>query len=124
VVAQVAFLHEQFEAALVSNDMGKLITFLWDSRHALRFGVGESLYGAKAIEFRRHRPSIDLTREVSNLQIVTFGDHCFRPCFSGAVPYGDLLSQLAEMPVRPETRESVRRSIDRTAAALARFGVR
>jgi hypothetical protein len=77
VVAQITALHEQYEAALVSNDIGKLVTFFWNSEHALRFGVGESLYGAKAIEdFRRNRPAIDLTRTVSNLRIVTFGDDC------------------------------------------------
>jgi ketosteroid isomerase-like protein len=75
VVGQIAALHEQYEAALVSNDVEKLVTFFWDSPHALRFGVGESLYGAKAIEeFRKNRPTIDLAREVSNLQIITFGE--------------------------------------------------
>jgi ketosteroid isomerase-like protein len=154
VVAQVAALHEQYEAALVSNDIEKLITFFWDSSHALRFGVGESLYGAKAIEeFRRHHPPINLTREVSNLQVVTFGDDCavltfeFQRRTAGGrrtgrqtqvwrkfeegwkivsahvslvpVPYVDLASQLSEMPVRPESRESVQRNIDR-AATIAR----
>jgi ketosteroid isomerase-like protein len=77
VAAQIAALHEQYEAALVSNDVEKLVTFFWDSPHALRFGVSESLYGAKEIEeFRRNRPAIDLTREVRNLKIVTFGKDC------------------------------------------------
>jgi ketosteroid isomerase-like protein len=77
VVAQIAALHEQYEAALVSNDVEKLVTFFWDSPHALRFGVSESLYGAKEIEeFRRNRPAIDLSREVRNLKIVTFGSDC------------------------------------------------
>jgi len=77
VVAQIAALHEQYEAALVSNDVEKLLTFFWDSPHALRFGIRESLYGARAIdEFRRNRPPIDLAREVSNLTIVTFADEC------------------------------------------------
>ena len=31
VVAQIAALHEQYEAALVSNDVEKLVTFFWDS---------------------------------------------------------------------------------------------
>jgi ketosteroid isomerase-like protein len=77
VVAQIAALHDQYEAALVSNDVEKLVTFFWDSPHALRFGVNESLYGANEIaEFRRNRPPMDLAREVSNLKIVTFGDDC------------------------------------------------
>jgi ketosteroid isomerase-like protein len=77
VVAQIAALHEQYEAALVSNDVEKLVTFFWDSPHALRFGVTESLYGAKEIEeFRKNRPAMDLAREVLNLRIVTFGSDC------------------------------------------------
>jgi ketosteroid isomerase-like protein len=75
VVAKIAALHEEYEAALVSNDVPKLIGFFWDSELALRFGVGESLYGAREIdEFRRNRPSIDLRRQVINLKIVTFSD--------------------------------------------------
>ena len=77
VIAELSALHEQYEAALVSNDLDRLITFFWDSESALRFGVAESLYGAQAItEFRRNRPAIDLARTVSNLRIVTFGDDC------------------------------------------------
>ena len=76
-MAELAALHEQYEAALVSNDAQKLIAFFWDSSLALRFGVAESLYGAAAIgEFRRNRPPVDLARTVSNLQIVTFGSDC------------------------------------------------
>jgi hypothetical protein len=77
VAAQIAALHEQYETALVSNDVEKLTTFFWDSPHALRFGVSESLYGAREIEeFRRNRPPMDLAREVSNLKIVTFDSDC------------------------------------------------
>src|SRR5260370_35773150 len=77
VAVQIATLHEQYEAALVSNDVETLVTFFWNSPHALRFGVVESLYGAKEIEeFRKNRPPMDLAREVSNLRIVTFGADC------------------------------------------------
>jgi ketosteroid isomerase-like protein len=77
VVAQVELMHAQYEAALVSNDVAKLVTFFWDSPHALRFGVNESLYGAREIEeFRKTRPPMDLARQVSNLKIVTFGSDC------------------------------------------------
>ena len=77
IVAEIAALHEQYEAALVSNDVETLVTFFWDSPLALRFGVSESLYGAREIEeFRRKRSPVNLAREVSNLRIVTFGDDC------------------------------------------------
>jgi hypothetical protein len=75
VVAQIELVHSQYEAALVSNDVAKLVTFFWDSPDALRFGVNESLYGGSEIEeFRKNRPPIDLARQVSNLKIVTFGE--------------------------------------------------
>ena len=38
-VATVAALHEEYEAALISNDVEKLVGFFWDSEHALRFQV-------------------------------------------------------------------------------------
>jgi ketosteroid isomerase-like protein len=77
VVAEIAALHAQYEEALVSNDVAKLVTFFWDSPDALRFGVNESLYGAREIEeFRKARPPMDLARAVSNVKIVAFGSDC------------------------------------------------
>ena len=61
VAAEIAALHERYEAALAANDVESLATFLWDSPHASQFGVNESLYGA---------------REVSNFKLVTFGNDC------------------------------------------------
>jgi hypothetical protein len=73
VVAEVAALHDAYEAALVSNDVEKLTDLFWDSPHSLRFGVAESLYGAEEIlAFRKARPAIDLGRTVFNTTIVTF----------------------------------------------------
>lgn len=75
VVDEVLALHRQYEAALVGNDVAKLTEFFWDSPQALRFGVGESLYGSAEIEaFRKARAAVNLEREVSNLRIVAFGD--------------------------------------------------
>src|SRR5260370_3617541 len=75
VAAPVAALHDEYEAALISNDVEKLVGFFWDSEHALRFGVGEILSGAREIEeFRKSRPPLDLQRQVINPKIVTFGD--------------------------------------------------
>jgi hypothetical protein len=77
VVAEVRALHEEYETALVSNDVAKLTRFFWDSPLALRFGVRENLYGADQIEtFRKSRPPIGLDRKMLNVQIVTFGSDC------------------------------------------------
>ena len=75
VVAQLTALHEEYEAALMSNDVEKLQEFFWDSPFALRFGIGENLYGAKEIaNFRRNRSPVDLKRETLNVRVVTFDD--------------------------------------------------
>jgi hypothetical protein len=77
VHAQLTAWHEEYEAALMSNDVAKLQEFFWDSTHALRFGIGENLYGAKEIaNFRRNRSPVDLQRETLNVHVVTFGDDC------------------------------------------------
>ena len=77
VTTEIAALHEEYEAALVSNDVDKLTNFFWDSPLALRFGVAESLYGSSEIEaFRKTRSPIGLDREVFNLKIVAFGSQC------------------------------------------------
>src|SRR5260370_20028487 len=74
VTATIAALHEEYEKALVSNEVEKLMHFFWGSPLALRFGVKESLYGSEEIErFRKNRTPVDLERRVSNLQIVVFG---------------------------------------------------
>lgn len=74
VVDEVLALHHEYETALVTNKVEKLTEFFWDSPHALRFGVAESLYGSSEIEaFRKARPAINLEREVFNLRIVTIG---------------------------------------------------
>lgn len=75
VVAELSSLHEQYEKALVNNDVEKLTDFFWDSPLALRFGVRENLYGAEEIEtFRRTRSPLGLDRQISNVKIVTFGN--------------------------------------------------
>src|SRR5215471_251739 len=77
VVGELNALHEEYEKALVNNDVEKLTQFFWDSPLALRFGVRENLYGAEEIEtFRKTRSPIGLDRQISNVRIVTFGDDC------------------------------------------------
>jgi hypothetical protein len=95
VVAELSALHEEYEKALVNNDVDKLTQFFWNSPFALRFGVRENLYGADEIEtFRKTRSPIGLDRQISNVKIVTFGDDCgvvtleFRRGQSDNVPKG------------------------------------
>jgi hypothetical protein len=74
VVAELAALYPQYEAALVTNDAETLTGMFWDSPHALRFGATENLHGMDEIAaFRKARPGVNLARTVKRLDIVTFG---------------------------------------------------
>jgi hypothetical protein len=74
VVAEVTEAFQRYERALVANDVATLDSLFWNSPHTLRFGVGENLYGYRAIAaFRSARPAINLTRRLINTVITSYG---------------------------------------------------
>ena len=74
VVAEVTEAFQRYERALVANDVATLDLLFWNSPHTLRFGVGENLYGYRAIAaFRSARPTINLARRLINTVITSYG---------------------------------------------------
>jgi hypothetical protein len=74
VVAEVSAVFEQYELALVNNDVAVLDVLFYNSPHTLRYGATENLYGYEAIKaFRASRPSQGLARERMNIAITTYG---------------------------------------------------
>lgn len=74
VVAEVTAAFQRYERALVANDVAVLDALFWKSPNTLRFGIAENLYGYEAItSFRSSRPPIDLTRQLKNTMIVSYG---------------------------------------------------
>jgi hypothetical protein len=74
VLAELAALYPEYEKALVENDVETLTRMFWASPLAMRFGATENLYGIEEIEaFRKARPAVGLARQVTRLEIVTFG---------------------------------------------------
>jgi Protein of unknown function (DUF3225) len=74
VVAEVTAAFMRYERALIANDVSGLDQLFWDSPHTLRFGINENLYGHDAISsFRSGRPAMDLTRDLTNTVITTYG---------------------------------------------------
>ena len=64
----------RYERALIDNDVAVLDVLFWNSPNTLRFGIGENLYGYEAIAaFRNGRPPMDLTRQLKNTVIVSYG---------------------------------------------------
>ncbi|MGA9671350.1 MAG: oxalurate catabolism protein HpxZ [Terracidiphilus sp.] len=74
VVAELRALYPRYEQALVTNNVEILVEMFWAGPQVMRFGVTENLYGPEELaEFRKGRPSTNLVRTVTRLDIVTFG---------------------------------------------------
>ena len=74
VVAEVSTVFEQYEQALVNNNVEVLDTLFHNSPLTLRYGATENLYGYEAIRaFRAGRSSQGLARERMNIVITTYG---------------------------------------------------
>jgi hypothetical protein len=74
IVAEVEAAFARYEAALVGNDVAALNALFWHSRHTIRYGIGENLYGAEAIAaFRAARSPVALARRLSRTVITTYG---------------------------------------------------
>lgn len=74
VVAEVTAAFEQYEAALVGNQVPVLDRLFWNSPHTIRYGVGENLYGYETIAaFRSDRSASGLDRTLINTVITTYG---------------------------------------------------
>jgi hypothetical protein len=74
VLAEVIAACDRYEHALVTNDIPVLDELFWNSRHTLRYGAGENLYGASEIAaYRASRPAAGLEREVLRHVITTYG---------------------------------------------------
>ena len=72
--AEVTEAFARYEAALIANDLDTLDALFWDSRHTIRFGVAENLFGIEAIRaFRTARLTAGLHRTLSDTVITTFG---------------------------------------------------
>ena len=44
VIAELSALYPQYERALVTNDVEKLVEMFWNGLQVMRFGVTENLY--------------------------------------------------------------------------------
>ena len=74
VVAEVRRAFDEYEKALVNNDVSKLDELFRDDPRTIRYGGGEILYGYDAIKsFRAARSPVGLGRTLSQTVITTYG---------------------------------------------------
>jgi len=75
VLAEVNAAFDAYEAALKVNDIPALEALFWKSPLALRYGVGETLYGTDEIHaFREARTGGSPPRRIVRKSITTFGN--------------------------------------------------
>ena len=74
IKAEVEAEFAAYEQALIANDVAALDNFFLDSESAVRYGVGENLYGYDEImAFRAARPSAGLMRRTARTVITSYG---------------------------------------------------
>jgi Protein of unknown function (DUF3225) len=74
IKAEVEVAFADYERALMSNDVAALDGFFLPSESAIRYGVGENLYGYAAIKaFRAARSPAGLARALEKTRIVAYG---------------------------------------------------
>ena len=73
VVEAVRLAFEDYERALLANELEVLDDYFWSTDHTVRYGVAENLYGARDI--RRVCIPVGAGRQLRNTVISTFDDN-------------------------------------------------
>jgi hypothetical protein len=74
IVAEVTAAFQNYERALMANDVAALDQIFRDDPRTIRYGVGENLYGHAAIAgFRAARSPVGIARTTSRTVITTYG---------------------------------------------------
>ncbi|MDP9012112.1 MAG: oxalurate catabolism protein HpxZ [Pseudomonadota bacterium] len=74
ILSEFTAQFEAYETALTDNDVAALDGFFWQSPLALRFGIGENLFGFDAItRFRLARHGGSPRRRLTRAVLTTYG---------------------------------------------------
>ena len=74
VVTELAMAFQQYETALVTNDIATLNELFRHAPETIRYGIGENLYGYDEIAaFRGARSPVGLERTLERVRITTYG---------------------------------------------------
>jgi len=72
----VRLAFEDYERALLANELEVLDDYFWDTDHTVRYGVAENLYGARDIAaYRRICTPVGPGRQLRNTVISTFDEN-------------------------------------------------
>lgn len=75
VIASLNAAFDDYEAALLRNDIAVLDRYFWFDERTVRYGVAENLYGGQAIrEYRKQCRPVHPERRVLRRVTTSFGD--------------------------------------------------
>jgi len=87
VVAEVQTVCQQYEAALLENDIQLLNDFFLDASFTIRYGIAEHSYGAEEIRaYRNTAVPVNRYRKLSNTVITTIGHAAANVCTEFKIP--------------------------------------
>ncbi|HAG78636.1 oxalurate catabolism protein HpxZ [Stutzerimonas stutzeri] len=76
VVEAVRLAFQDYERALLANELNVLDDYFWDADQTVRYGVAENLYGARDIAaYRRVCTPVGPGRQLRHTVISTFDEH-------------------------------------------------
>lgn len=74
ITAEVTDCFEAYDNALIANDVAALDRWFWTAPQAVRYGLGEELYGHDAIaQHRRNHPAGVIRGPLTRQTVTTFG---------------------------------------------------
>lgn len=74
VLAELDLVFNQYEAALIQNNVWVLNKFFWDNLKTVRYGVAENLYGGEEIRsYRLTCNPVPPERRITQKRITSFG---------------------------------------------------
>jgi Protein of unknown function (DUF3225) len=74
VLAEITGVFDDYERALMANDVTALNAFFWADARVTRYGIADRQWGMdELVAFRAATPPPSFTRRLENLRISTFG---------------------------------------------------
>ena len=77
VLAELAALFDDYERALMANDVAALNAFFWADARVTRYGIADRQWGITELEaYRAATPAPAFTRRLEHLRLHAFGPDC------------------------------------------------
>jgi hypothetical protein len=74
-VAEVRAAFDEYELALVANDVAAMNAWFWNDERVVRYGIAEEQYGGAAVAtWREDATAVPADRQLTRVRVTVFGD--------------------------------------------------